>query len=156
MQGNREKSFARHKTIQIEPALPVSVIGYPFGHFEHSGWPLWATGHIASEPSRAGQFDQIFIDCRSREGQSGAPVYVKYFRDYRDATGQDISVEGNIYSLVGLYSGRINSESDLGIVWTAAQLNHACWNLQADQFAPLPDDSAAGAPLPKIKAGVAA
>ena len=139
-----------NNSVQIEPAHPVSVIGYPFGYFQGSGWPLWATGFIASEPAWNGRFRQQIIDCRSRQGQSGAPVYVKQFGQFRNVTGQDATCDGNVYCFLGLYSGRINDESDLGIVWTAETINEACNSLTIKNWAAKPDDSITGGPLPKI------
>ncbi len=60
--------------IRYAPADPVSVVGFPFG-LHTNGFPIWATGFIASEPSE--NFEKLpafLIDCRGRSGQSGSPV----------------------------------------------------------------------------------
>lgn len=105
--------------IRISPAEIVSVIGFPFGKTAGGLFPVWATGFTASEPSiDYNDLPVQLIDCRSRQGQSGSPVLA-----YR--AGGAVSMEnggssvfsGPVSRLVGIYSGRINAESDLGIVW---------------------------------------
>ena len=105
--------------MMIGPAEVISVIGFPFGMTAGALFPVWATGFIASEPMV--DFDDLpiqLIDCRSRPGQSGSPVLA-----YRSggmvamADGSSAAFGGPVSKLVGIYSGRINTESDLGIVW---------------------------------------
>lgn len=106
------------------PADSVSVVGFPFG-LKTDGYPIWATGFIASEPSVDVEGMPIqLIDCRSREGQSGSPVVA-----YHGSGSVPVSV-GTFMVMpeaaerfIGIYSGRINSESDLGIVWKASAIN---------------------------------
>ncbi len=104
--------------IAIEPTSAISVNGYPFG-LSSASLPIWATGHVASEPDT--DFDGLpvfLIDCRSREGQSGAPVIA-----YRGGgpvllqTGENAIFPGPVLRFLGVYSGRVNRESDLGFVW---------------------------------------
>ncbi len=105
--------------IGIGPAEVVSVIGFPFGITAGGCFPVWATGFIASEP--VVDFNGLpiqLIDCRSRQGQSGSPVLA-----YRSggmiamADGKSNAYSRPVSELIGIYSGRINAESDLGIVW---------------------------------------
>ena len=107
--------------ILLLPADTISVIGFPFGITAGGNLPIWATGFIASEPTidYNGLPIQI-IDCRSRQGQSGSPVVA-----YRSGgmiameDGSTVGRHGAISKFVGIYSGRINAESDLGMVWKA-------------------------------------
>ena len=105
--------------IAIGPAYSVSVVGFPFGLMAGGACAIWATGFVASEP----QVDYLnlplmLIDCRGRPGQSGSPVIA-----YR--SGGTVSLEngdtsifaGPITRSIGIYSGRINDQSDLGMVW---------------------------------------
>jgi hypothetical protein len=71
----------------------------------------------------------FLIDCRTRKGQSGSPVI-----RYRNGGGiiphdNGAEVVSPVSKLLGLYSGRINSDSDLGVVWKtwaiAELLEHA-------------------------------
>ena len=101
------------------PSEPVSVVGFPFGKSGPGQFAIWATGFIASEMSISYDGLPVFlIDCRSRPGQSGAPVVA-----YR-ATGA-VTEDGNVTTgtasrFLGVYSGRIHPESDIGMVWNVA------------------------------------
>lgn len=110
--------------LMISPAEAISVIGFPFGISAGGLFPVWATGFIASEPTV--NFNDLpiqLIDCRSRQGQSGSPVVA-----YRSggmlamADGSSAAFSGPVSKLIGIYSGRINSESDLGIVWKTSAI----------------------------------
>jgi len=105
--------------IMIGPAEVISVIGFPFGMTAGGLFPVWATGFIASEPDV--DFNDLpiqLIDCRSRQGQSGSPVLAYRFGGtVTMANGDSVTYGGPVCKLVGIYSGRINAESDIGIVW---------------------------------------
>ena len=110
--------------ILIGPAETVSVIGFPFGISAGGLFPVWATGFVASEPTV--DFNDLpiqLIDCRSRQGQSGAPVLA-----YRSGgmiameDGSSANFNGPVSRLIGIYSGRINAESDIGIVWKTSSI----------------------------------
>jgi len=110
--------------IACGPADTVSVIGFPFGMQAGGSLAVWATGFIASELDIDYQDLPMFlIDCRSRPGQSGSAVV-----SYR--TGGTVRYEGGNTGIgggpksrfLGIYSGRINAESDLGMVWKATAL----------------------------------
>lgn len=105
----------------VGPAEPVSVIGYPFGK-SASTLPIWATGFVASEPGVDYENKPVFlIDCRTRMGQSGSPV-VAVRTATMVAAYEDGSTELGAmrHRFMGLYSGRINDQSDLGMVWKVA------------------------------------
>ncbi|MDX9988767.1 hypothetical protein [Thiothrix unzii] len=100
-----------------EVADQIHVIGYPFGINECMG--IWATGHIASEPAiNYRKLPCFLIDCRTRSGQSGSVVIARF------KPGDMVSYEDKHYiaqkimtHTLGIYSGRINKDSDLGMVW---------------------------------------
>ena len=103
------------------PADIVSVIGFPFGLQAGGSLAVWATGFIASEPDIDFNDLPIFlIDCRSRPGQSGSAVI-----SYRSGgvvgmeDGSSKLFSGPVNRFLGIYSGRINERSDLGLVWKA-------------------------------------
>lgn len=104
--------------LHIEPSQTVSVVGFPFGQRSAASFAVWTTGFVATEPEVNHDGLPIFlIDCRSRQGQSGSPVIW-----YRNGGGymeheSGINVSTSISPLIGIYSGRINELSDLGIVW---------------------------------------
>ena len=104
----------------IEPSDHVQVIGFPLSEENCSPFGIWVAGFVASEPELNHQNSPYFlIDCRARRGQSGSPVIVasgghgllkrKDERHFNVAT----------IHLLGLYSGRLGSDTDLGIVWKA-------------------------------------
>ena len=108
--------------IRVGPAEPVSVIGFPFGIQAGGSLAVWATRFLASEPDiDFRDLPLMLVDCRTREGQSGSAVIA-----YR--AGGAVSMEdgstailsGPVQRFLGCYSGRINKESDLGLVWKAS------------------------------------
>lgn len=110
--------------IQVGPADAVSVIGFPFGLTAGGSLAVWATGFVASEPEVDFNDLPIFlIDCRSRQGQSGSPV-VAYRGGGAVATGNGTATifDGPVQRLMGIYSGRVNAESDLGFVWKVSAI----------------------------------
>jgi len=107
--------------ILIGPAEPVSVIGFPFGLQAGGSLAIWATGFVASEPDiDFNNLPVLLIDCRTRPGQSGSAVIA-----YRAggtvamADGSTTIMTGPVWRFLGIYSGRINEQSDLGLVWKA-------------------------------------
>lgn len=116
----------------LTPADPVSVIGFPFGQAAGGMFGVWATGFLASEP--AVDFDDLpvqLIDCRTRPGQSGSPVIA-----HRNGgmvaldDGSSVAYTGPVARFLGIYSGRINKESDIGIVWKASAIHQLLASLQ--------------------------
>lgn len=106
-------SIDKNTHLNIEPSQRICVIGFPFGERTGASFAIWATGFIASEPEINHNGKPIFlIDCRSRKGQSGSPVIT-----YQDIDKKDSAEDKKAIQLLGIYSGRINEDSDLGIVW---------------------------------------
>lgn len=108
--------------VRVGPAEAVSVIGFPFGIQAGGSLAVWATGFLASEPDIDFRgLPLMLVDCRTREGQSGSAVIC-----YR--SGGAVSMEdgstavmaGPIQRFLGCYSGRVNKDSDLGLVWKAS------------------------------------
>lgn len=110
--------------ITVGPAEVVSVIGFPFGLTASGSLGIWATGFIASE--LALDFDDLpafLIDCRSRQGQSGSPVIAYRAAGITGLDSQKLYVtQAPSWRCLGMYSGRINRESDLGLVWKASAI----------------------------------
>lgn len=111
----------------ISPGEPVSVLGYPFGLTSSGKLPIWSTGFLAQELALVSDESPTFlIDCRTRQGQSGSPVIAFRTSGYR--TIEDNRIRSNLsaktaWEFLGIYSGRINSESDLGQVWHVSALS---------------------------------
>lgn len=108
------------RSMSIGPASRVSVVGFPFANLPLMRWSAtWSTGFIASEPEEDFGDERCFlIDCRARPGQSGSPVY-RFARPWETFETEDGHAQSSDSSarLLGLYSGRIDNESDLGRVW---------------------------------------
>jgi len=102
----------------------VSIVGFPFGVTGGGAAGVWVRGWIATEPSL--DFDgrpAFLVDSRTRPGQSGAPVIV--FQSggaVAMADGGTTIYGGAVEEFLGVYSGRINDQSDLGYVWKASAL----------------------------------
>ncbi len=106
------------------PAESVSVVGFPFGIQAGGSLAVWATGFVATDPDVNYNNLPIFlIDCRSRPGQSGSAVIAHRSGGAVAMEDGGTRVSGaHITRFLGIYSGRINEQSDLGIVWKAKAL----------------------------------
>lgn len=104
--------------IIAQPAMPVSIIGFPFGLVSAGAFPIWKTGHIASDPDLDYNNTPAFlIDATTRGGMSGSPVVLRLSGGYRDSNGNWIISSGTKTKLLGVYSGRIHGNSEIGKVW---------------------------------------
>jgi len=129
--------------LSILPASVVSVVGYPFGTSVNEHYPIWITGSVASEPNfDAEEKPAFYIDCRTNKGASGSPVFIITNSGTapvdREVSGKEVSMAlrlGNSHSaafyipvhrFLGIYSGRINSSSDIGLVWREAAIKLIC------------------------------
>ncbi len=110
--------------ILIAPAEVVSVVGFPFGLTAGGCLAVWATGFVATDHDIDYAALPVFlIDCRSRQGQSGSAV-IAHRTGGAVATEQGVMVGAGVMTrFLGIYSGRINAESDLGFVWKAAAVH---------------------------------
>ncbi|WP_449493627.1 hypothetical protein [Caballeronia sp. M23-90] len=113
----------------VGPAEPVSVIGFPFGQSSVERFPIWATGFLAQELSLVTpENPTFFIDCRTRQGQSGSPVIAFRAGSYRQRQADkmaSIITPKPVWEFLGIYSGRINNESDIGRVWHVSAIANA-------------------------------
>ena len=102
------------------------VVGFPLGYTIKSKdepHAIWTSGTIASDPSldiviNGETLPAFIIDSRTRQGQSGSPVI------YYSESGFDPNYNNGFASWnspfmkeIGIYTGRINKECDLGYVW---------------------------------------
>lgn len=110
--------------IALGPSETISVVGFPFGLTAGGAFAVWATGFLASEPEvDYSNLPIQLIDCRSRPGQSGSPVIAyRAGGAYSTTNGGTVMNNVPVQRLIGIYSGRINSESDLGIVWKVSSI----------------------------------
>lgn len=96
----------------------LHVIGFPYGQIA-GVFPIWSKGFIASEPDvDIAGLPMFLIDCRSRPGQSGSPVYAHFKTgEVVEHRGERYAARGPMNYFVGVYSGRLRRDSDLGMVW---------------------------------------
>ncbi len=112
---------ARHESLQMRVVVgdDLFVVGFPFGAQDKKGSPIWTRASAATEPEE--HYDDLprfLVDARTRTGQSGSPVVAvrRSDRAWIDPDGQAMAGPG--VRFLGVYSGRINDEADLGYVWT--------------------------------------
>lgn len=112
--------------IKIQPPDFLSVVGYPFSRAVSKYLGIWVSGFLASDMQI--DFDNLplfLIDCRTRDGMSGSPVIVcRNSGIYFDLHGKTKILAGTKYKLLGVYSGRINKNSDIGYVWKVDVVQH--------------------------------
>lgn len=87
----------------------VYIVGYPLQiGLEPTDPPVWISGSIATPPDREWNGPRFLIDARTRHGQSGSAV-IAY-----------AAAQGGLpprHHLLGIYSGRIDEQADIGSVW---------------------------------------
>ncbi|MFF1873011.1 hypothetical protein [Kitasatospora herbaricolor] len=100
------------------------VLGFPFGNTGSWPYAVWTAAPVASEPLAGWDgLPGFLLDSRTREGQSGAPVVLQLGPADPVVVGEGtIMHEESVTGLVGIYSGRIDPRSDLGMVWTTDAL----------------------------------
>jgi hypothetical protein len=109
--------------IAIFPGFDVFVLGYPRGISGGGRFPIWKRGSIATEPDfDIGGLPMLLIDTATREGMSGAPVFIfangTWFAD--NTPGLEGMTFGVGKQFLGVYSGRLGDDvfqAQLGVVW---------------------------------------
>lgn len=95
----------------------VAIIGYPYG-MGNDVWPIWKTGHIASDPNVGYKGTTAFlVDATTRPSMSGAPVFFQsagpfYYSQGKPAVNSQVEVV-----FLGVYAGRIHEKAEIGRVW---------------------------------------
>lgn len=106
--------------LRIEPAMTVSIIGYPFG-LNSGRWPIWKTGHIATDPDLDFEGRPAFlIDATTRPGMSGSPVVARMWGGFMNKAGSYIMATTPVTRFLGVYSGTIYDTSEIGRVATTS------------------------------------
>ena len=102
------------------------IVGYPKA-IDELGLPIWKRASIASEPQlcndQAGP-RRLLVDSASREGMSGAPVYLRSIGSYMNDQGTFVIGAAVANKFIGVYTGRLavrdELDAQLGIVWPAS------------------------------------
>lgn len=102
--------------LAIYPSKAVSIIGYPLGLTALGQFPIWKKGHIASEPHIHEMGKPYFlIDATTRSGMSGSPVIL---RESGIVEFENNSIKNGTFTrFLGIYSGRLKGDAEIGIVW---------------------------------------
>lgn len=103
--------------MMIYPSEAVSIIGFPQGITAGGKYPIWKTGHIASDIGIDWDDKPAFlIDATTKGGMSGSPVIAKRVGMYQTSKTNQI---GNAVKFLGVYSGREISPLgiEVGVVW---------------------------------------
>lgn len=116
-----------------EVAMPVSIIGFPVGLISAGFFPIWKTGHIASEPNLDYHNESLFlIDATTRGGMSGSPVVLRMAGGYKTKSGGTIMSSSGYRTLfLGVYSGRLPNDSEIGQVWRPKLIQEILEQLEA-------------------------
>jgi hypothetical protein len=114
--------WATGPQLAVGVSRPLFIVGFPFGITGGGATAVWVQGTMATEFDLDHEnLPSFLIDSRTRKGQSGSPVIAYSARGTAVMDNGDVRVgTDNIERFVGVYSGRINEESDLGIVWKAS------------------------------------
>jgi hypothetical protein len=101
--------------LRMYPSREVSIIGYPNGLSAGGKFPIWKKGHVASEMDMNFDNKPIFlIDATTRSGMSGSPVIL---RESGMVQMEKNITTGTYTKFLGVYSGRLDNDSEIGRVW---------------------------------------
>jgi hypothetical protein len=108
--------------IPAQPSDPVSIVGFPEGYSAFGKFPIWKTGHIATDITLdAGLLPCFMIDATTRPGMSGSPVIASRKGSFMDENGGITGVPsgGVNVRFLGVYAGRLSPLIDMhiGRVW---------------------------------------
>jgi hypothetical protein len=105
--------------IHPQPAMPISVIGFPLGLRPNAFFPIWKTGHIATDPDLDhGGRPAFLIDATTRNGMSGSPVVIRISGPYMNSRSEMMVGIGGVQTrFLDIYSGRIHDDAEIGCVW---------------------------------------
>ena len=109
-------------------------------------FPIWLTGTVANDPIF--NYDDrpvLLVDARTRPAMSGSPVWAQTDQTYINGRPSQIVGPVRITAFVGIYSGRIHKDLDIGFVWKPYVLREVLTgvldpNAPAGRFNPVDDD----------------
>lgn len=102
----------------VSPSEPVSIVGFPLGLASAGKFPIWKTGHVASDLDLDYEGKPLFlIDATTKPAMSGSPVIARRIGSYRSTAGLNLGADA--VRFLGVYSGRVNENIDasIGYVW---------------------------------------
>lgn len=121
-QINSINDITLDEDVLISPSTNVSIIGFPFGFSTLGKFPIWKTGQVASDYDiDISGLPLFYIDASTRGGMSGSPVIFRA-TSYRTKK-KFVLAGGQVQKFLGIYSGRLPNDSDIGLVWKAKCLD---------------------------------
>lgn len=116
--------------ILLHPSEPVSIIGYPKGNVSSGLFPIWKTGHIASDIDMGRDGRPVFlIDATTQRGMSGSPVIALRTGYYMSSSGSLVAGKTAVRFL-GIYSNRLGGDRrSVGLVWKPEVINEILKNV---------------------------
>ena len=107
---------------RLDVSDDVFIIGFPLNLLGGGAFPIWKRGSVATEPDMNFEdLPKFIVDTATRNGMSGSPVVMRKKGVHIYESSDDKVTIGLSQNFVGIYSGRLQSESEtdaqLGIVW---------------------------------------
>ena len=100
----------------VEPSDNCSIIGFPKGLSFGGKFPIWKTGHVATDYQiNWNNLPLFYIDATTRKGMSGSPVVS--IKDGLCQFERNNIRSGRFIRFMGIYSGRIDENVEIGKVW---------------------------------------
>jgi hypothetical protein len=114
--------------VDVGMAAPVTIIGFPEGLAGPRMFPIWKTGHVASELALDYRgAPRSLIDATARPGMSGSPVVHRAWLQ-RKGKSLALSTRSGVTRFLGIYSGRIGRDTDVGVVWRPSVIDEILSN----------------------------
>lgn len=108
----------------VEVTDLCSIVGFPKGLSSGGKYPIWKSGHLASDYSLNWNGKKIFlVDATTREGMSGSPVFFVNNGVVKSSNGNLYTSDKQFIVLLGIYSGRIEDDIEIGRVWKIDYIN---------------------------------
>jgi hypothetical protein len=121
-----KERFNLDTNYNLDVTESVFVLGFPLGYTiksEKEPHAVWTSGTVASDPPlginiNGMELPGFLIDSKTRQGQSGSPVIYYSQEGLDNHCNGGIAIWGSSFMKeIGIYSGRIHKDSDLGYVW---------------------------------------
>lgn len=112
-------------SLEVLPSEPVSIVGFPFGFPSAGSYPIWKTGHVASDIDENYDGKPVFlVDATVRPGMSGSPVIARMKKMADDSNNGFLVLEG-ADKFLGVFSGGISKKhkTEIGMVWKPEVVN---------------------------------
>lgn len=108
--------------------MDIFILGFPKNIALQTPIPIWKRGSIASEPDLSvNNLPLILLDTATREGMSGAPVFLRSYGTALTLKGVAMMGAGVYTRFLGIYSGRYGAEdllaAQLGRLWKASAID---------------------------------